>query len=64
VRSDVQVPVTISIPKSMDQFFERVSRKVIQVGEERIELKKKKTAVLVRALEYSLEHAEEWIGKA
>ena len=60
-RGDVQVPVTISIPKSMDDFLARMCRKVIQVGDEKMVIERKKTQLIARGLEYAMEHCEEWI---
>jgi hypothetical protein len=59
--SDKKVPVSISIPYSMDQFFERARNKIIEVGSERVELTKTKNDLINRALEYALAHAEEWL---
>ena len=55
------VPVTLRVPKSMDDFFENMRHRQIKVKGVSISLDDSKTEIYLRALRFSVHHAEEWL---
>lgn len=61
--ADRKIPVSLRVPKSVDDFFERISTKSITIEgvEGSVLLRKHKSDMYLQALEYALEHAEDWL---
>ena len=52
--------VTLSVNKSVDDFMARRSSKVIEVDGRKIYSSRTKNEVYARAIEYAIEHCNEW----
>lgn len=52
--------VTLSVNKSLDDFMLLRSKKVIEVNGQKIYSSRNKNDVYNRALEYAVEHCDEW----
>lgn len=59
--SDRRVPVSLRVPKSMDDWFELVSTKSIIVEGKTVTIRKNKSELYLQALEFALESAEIWL---
>lgn len=52
--------VSLTVEQDLDEFFEKLCHKVLEIDDKQLHFKKSKNDVYNRALEYSLEHVNEW----
>ena len=55
--------LSISIDKDIDLFLRKCTDKVIEIGNEKINIHKSKNELYNDALKYALEHADDWLFK-
>ena len=55
-----KIPVSISINKDIDQLFERLTTKVIEVEGQKINVTRSKNELYNKAIEYAIENINDW----
>lgn len=56
-----KISISLSVNKDLDDLFEKVSKKVIEVDGQKVVFTKSKTDIYNRALEYAVENINEWL---
>ena len=57
----VKKAVSISVDKDIDDFMERMRTKIINIDGQEIRMNRKKSEIYSKALEYAMEHADDWV---
>ena len=52
--------ISISVHPDLDDLFGKLSHKVIEINGQKLQFTKSKNDIYNRALEYAVEHIEEW----
>lgn len=60
-RRSKKISISLSVNKDLDDLFDKVSRKVIEVDGQKVVFTKSKTDIYNRALEYAVENINEWL---
>lgn len=55
--------VALSVNKSLDDFFSELCKRVIEVDGKKVYFTKNKNDIYNRALEYAIEHINEWMPR-
>lgn len=61
VRAGKKVPVTLSVYPDIDKLFEELAHKVIEINDEKINIRRSKNDVYNRAIEFAVEHIDDWM---
>jgi hypothetical protein len=56
-----KISISLSVNKDLDDLFEKVSKKIIEVDGTKVVFTKSKTDIYNRALEYAVENINEWL---
>ena len=59
-KSNTKISISLSVNKDVDLLFEKISKKIIEVNGQKILFSKSKNDIYNRALEYAIEHINEW----
>jgi len=56
-----KISISLSVNKDLDDLFDKVSKKIIEVDGTKVVFTKSKTDIYNRALEYAVENINEWL---
>lgn len=56
-----KISISLSVNRDLDELFEKLSKKVIEVDGQKVVFTKSKTDIYNRALEYAVENINEWL---